>query len=76
MLNVYQRLLWPGRLAQKLPNNHGGFSLNQLVFGHNINLPSVLTDALPAPENCTSSDTIRKNREVMQKARESHIQAE
>ena len=40
--------------------NYGGFSPNQLVFGHNINPPPVLTDALPTLENCTSSDIIRK----------------
>ena len=56
--------------------NHGLFSANQLVIGHNINLPSVLTDALHAFENSTSSDIIRKNMEAMWKARERYIQAE
>ena len=56
--------------------NHGGFSPNQLVFGHNINLSLVLTNALPALENSTSSDIIRKNMEAMQKAWENYIQAE
>ena len=31
--------------AKNSVQNHGGFSPNQLVFAHNINLPSVLTDA-------------------------------
>ena len=62
--------------AKNFLQNHGGFSPNQLVFGHNINLPSVLTDALPALENSTSSDIIRKNKEAMWKAKESYIQAE
>ena len=56
--------------------NHGEFSPNQLVYGHNINLPSVLTDALPALETTTSSDIIRKKMETKRKARESYIQAE
>ena len=56
--------------AKNSLQNHGGFSPNQLVFGHNINLPSSLADALPALENSTSSDIIRKNMEAMQKARE------
>ena len=62
--------------AQKSLQNHGGFGPNQLVFGHNINLPSVLTDALPALENSTSSDIIRKNMKAKRKAGESYIQAE
>ena len=62
--------------AKNSLQNHGGFSPNQLVFGDNINLPSVLTDALPTLENSTSSDIIRKNMEAMRKARESYIQAE
>ena len=62
--------------AKNSLQKHGGFSPNQLVFGHNIYLPSVLTDALPALESSTSSDIIRKNMEAMRKARESYIQAE
>ena len=62
--------------AKNSPQNHGGFGPNQLVFGHNINLPSVLTNALPALGNSTPSDIIRKNTEAMRKARESYIQAE
>ena len=60
--------------AKNSLQNHGGFSPNQLVFGHNINLPSVLTDALPALETSTSSDIIMKNMDAMQKTRESYIQ--
>ena len=62
--------------AKNSLQSHGGFSLNQLVFGHNINLPSVLTDDLPALETSTSNDIIRKNMEAMWKARESYIQVE
>ena len=62
--------------AKNSLQNHAGFSPNQLVFGHNINIPSVLTAALPALENFTSSDIIRKNMEAMRKAKESYIQAE
>ena len=70
-------IIFAGAISAKNSlQNHGLFSANQLVIGHNINLPSVLTDALHAFENSTSSDIIRKNMEDMWKARESYIQAE
>ena len=34
--------------------NSGDFNSNQLVFGHNVNTPSVLTDQLPALQATTS----------------------
>ena len=60
--------------AKNSLQNHGGFSPNQLVSGHNINLPSVLTDALSALDTSNSNDIIRKNMEVMKKARKIYIQ--
>ena len=62
--------------AKNSLQNHGGFSPNQLVFGHDINLPSGFTDTLLILETSTFIDIIRKNMEAMQKARESYIQAE
>ena len=35
--------------------DQGGYSPNQLVFGSNVNLPSVVTDMTPAFETSTSS---------------------
>ena len=62
--------------AKNSLQNHGGFSPNQLVFGHDINLPSGFTDTLLILETSTLIDIIRKNMEAMRKARESYIQAE
>ena len=56
--------------------NHGGFSPNQLVFGHNINMPTVLTDKVPAFESTTSSEILRKNLEALHTARTKFIEAE
>ena len=53
--------------AKNALQNHGRFSPNQLVFGHNINTPCILTDKLPALESTTSSDIIRRNMEAMLK---------
>jgi transposase InsO family protein len=58
--------------AKNSLHNQGGFSPNQLVFGHNINLPTVLNDKLPAMEVTTSNDILYKNLQ----ARENFIQAE
>ena len=57
-------------------SNKEGFSANQRVFGRNINLPSVLTDELPALEPTQSSDVVRKNLEAMHAARQNFIKAE
>ena len=56
--------------------NRNGFSPNQLVFGYNVNLPTVLTDLPPALELTTSSDIIRKNLNALHDARKNYIQAE
>ena len=62
--------------AKNALQNHGGFSPNQLAFGHNINTPCILTDKLPAPESTTSSNIIQRNMEAMHKARQNFVQAE
>ena len=56
--------------------NHKGFSPNQLVFGHNVNVPTVLTDEMPALEATTSSDIIRTNLNALHSARTNFIKAE
>ena len=62
--------------AKNSLNNNGGYSSNQLVFGHNDNLPSVLTDELPAMEKTTSSELIRQHLQAIHSARKSFIEAE
>ena len=62
--------------AKNALHNQGGYSPNQLVFGCNPNVPSVLTDKLPALEECTSNDIIRKNIEALHHARENFIQTQ
>ena len=57
-------------------SNSGGHSPNERVFGRNINLPNVLTDALPALEPTQSSQTVKKNLEAMHAARQNYIKAE
>ena len=46
-----------------LDNEHGD-SPYHLVFGHNPNLPSVLTDKLPALEGTTMSEIVGKQIEI------------
>ena len=62
--------------AKNALQNHAGFSPNQLVFGHNVNLPTILTDKLPALESTTSSEIIRKNLQAMHSARKRFVEAE
>lgn len=56
--------------------NKGGFSPNQLVFGFNTNLPTLLTDLPPALETTTSSDIVRKNLEAIHSARANVVKAQ
>ena len=56
--------------------NHGGYSPNQLVFGTNVNLPSVITDLAPALESFTSSDIVRRNLNALHDVRKNFIEAE
>ena len=57
-------------------SNSNGHSPNERVFGRNINLPSVLTDALPALEPTQSSETVKRNLEAMHSARQNFVKAE
>ena len=62
--------------AKNSLQNVFGFSSYQLVFGRNPNLPSVLTDKLPALEGVTGSHLIAKHLNAMHKAREEYIKLE
>ena len=61
--------------AKNSLQNFGGFSPNQLVFGFNPNLPSVLHDKLPAME-VSSSDLLRQNMEAIHSSRKHFVMAE
>lgn len=62
--------------AKNALQNNNGFSPNQLVFGQNFNLPSVLKDELPALESETESVTVMKNLVALHAARKNFIAAE
>ena len=68
-------LAWAVSSKNALQNNNG-FSPNQLVFGRNTNLPTVLSDKLPALEPTTSSDTVRTNLQALHSARKNYLEAE
>ena len=56
--------------------NHGGYSPNQLVIGYNVNIPSVLTDKLPALTTNTQSDMLREKLNALHAARQNFCKAE
>ena len=62
--------------AKNALQNSGGYSPNQLVFGTNTNIPTVLSDNPPALESTTSSDIVRRNLEALHSARKNYIAAE
>ena len=68
-------LAWACSAKNALQNNNG-YSPNQLVFGHNVNLPSTLTDNLPALKTTTSNEIIRKNLQALHDARKNYIVSE
>ena len=47
--------------AKNALQNQDGYSPNILVFGKNVNLPSVVDEELPALTGTTTSDVVRKN---------------
>ena len=62
--------------AKNALHNHFGFSPNQIVFGFNVNIPTVLTDEPPALESRTSSDIVRMNLNAIHQARVNFMRAE
>ena len=73
--NLDTALAWAVCAKNSLQNCFG-YSPNQLVFGCNTNLPSVITDLPPALNETTSSEIIRRNLEALHSARENCIKAE
>ena len=68
-------LAWSVSAKNALQNVYG-YSPNQLVFGRNVNLPSVITSQLPALDSTCYSDIVRQNLDSMHKARQNFIKAE
>ena len=58
-----------------LANVHG-YSMKQLVFGYNLNFPSVLTDKLSAMESKTSSEIVLQHLTALHSARKAFIESE
>ena len=61
--------------AKNCLQNVNGYAPNQLVFGINANMPSVVTDKPPALEQ-TQSDLIRNKLSTIHSARQNFIKAE
>ena len=68
-------LAW-GISAKNALSNHLGYSPNELVFGYNVNMGSVLTDDLPALDNTTVSDSVRINMNARNAAKKAFMDAE
>ena len=61
-------LAWAVNAKNSLHNVYG-YSPNQLVFGRNPNLPSVINDKPPGLEGTTSSEVVAKNLNALHEAR-------
>ena len=68
-------LAWSLSAKYALKNVYG-FSPNQLVFGHNPNLPSVIDNKLPALSGTTSSQLIAQHLNAMHASRKAFIECE
>ena len=68
-------LSWALSVKNTLSSVHG-YSPNTLVFGKNPNMPSVLSDSIPALEDCTTSELLLRNLNALDSARRSYISAD
>ena len=73
--NFEVALSWAVNAKNTLHNLHG-YSPNQLVFGKNPNLPSLLNNQLPALEGVSNSETVADNLNAMHAARKGFIECE
>ena len=73
--SISNALVWAVSAKNALHNNRG-YSPNQLVFGRNPNLPSVLTSKPPALRTHTPSKLIAKHQNAIHLARQSFIESE
>ena len=68
-------LAWSLSAKNALKNVYG-FSPNQLVFGHNPNLPAIIDNKLPALSGVTSSQLIADHLNVLHASRKAFIACE
>ena len=68
-------LAWSLSAKNALKNVYG-FSPNQLVFGHNPNLPSVIDNDIPAQSGITSSQLIASHLNAMHSSRKAFVECE
>ena len=68
-------LAWSVSAKNALQNVYG-LSPNQLVFGHNPNLPSVINSELPALSGVTSSELIARHLNAMHVAKKAFVECE
>ena len=73
--SIEHALVWAISAKNALHNNLG-FSPNQLVFGRNPNLPTVLSAKPPALRTITTSDLIASHLNALHSARRAFIQSE
>ena len=73
--SIKNALVWAISAKNALQNNRG-YSPNQLVFGRNPNLPSVLTAKPPALRTYTPSKLITEHLNALHLARKSFIESE
>ena len=73
--SVENALVWAVSAKNALHNNLG-YSPNQLVFGRNPNIPSILTAKPPALRTVTSSKLIAEHLNALHAARKAFIKAE
>ena len=73
--DVHTALAWAVSARNAFDNN-GGFSPNQLVFGFNPSIPNVFNNNLPAMEEVTASEMVRKHLNAKQAAWEAFMKCE
>ena len=74
-LSIEVALAWAVN-AKNAISNYSGFSPYQLVLGQNPNLPSVLTDDLPALEGKSDQDFVAVHLNDLHAARKAYVKAE
>ena len=72
----YETALAWALMAKNTMSNVTGYSSYQLVFGRNPNLPSILTDKLPALSGETTSQIVGKHISALYETRKAYIEAE
>ena len=74
-LSIEVALAWAVN-AKNAISNYSGFSPYQLVLGQNPNLPSVLTDDLPALEGKSDQDFVAVHLNALHAARKAYVKTE